>query len=279
MYWMTVLVVVYTVWLGLGWLIQRRVLFPRHFTAIPKTAGQPGTNIQWIESDRARIEMWFITGNGVDANHPGPVVIFAHGNAELIQQSLWLDAMFYTGRGISVALVEYRGYGNSTGTPSQSGITADYTVAYDRIAKRDDVDPRQIIFHGRSLGGGVVCSLARHRKPAAIVLQSTFTSVKAMAGRFGIPPFAVRDPFDNRAVLKQYDGPVLIMHGEHDSIIPASHGQKLAEATPNAQLELFDSDHNDFPVNSQRYSEVLMEFFTRHGLLENPESSVRPSAR
>lgn len=266
MTWLIVILACYAVWVAGAMVMQRRVLFPRHFTGAASD-GKHGQEVHWIESDAARVEMWFFPGQGVDAEHPGPAVIFAHGNAELIHNCVWSDVPNYVRLGVSVALIEYRGYGNSTGSPSQSGITADYVAGYDLIAGRADVDARRIFVHGRSLGGGVVSSLARHRKPAAIVLQSTFTSVTSMAGRLGIPPFAVRDPFDSLAVLKAYAGPVLILHGEHDTIIPADHGRRLAAAAPHAQLALFESNHNDFPLESPGYRQVLERFLGRCGLI------------
>src|SRR5690606_26574574 len=112
----------------------------------------------------------------------------------------------------------YRGYGRSDGTPTQDGITRDFIAFYDLIAQRPDVDPIRIVFHGRSLGGGAVAALAQHRTPRAMVLESTFTGVPAMAKRFLVPPFLVRDKFDTMGTLRHYEGPSLILHGEHDEV-------------------------------------------------------------
>ena len=97
---------------------------------------------------------------------------------------------------VRVLLPEYRGYGRSAGSPSQRAITEDLIAFYDLLARRPEVDAQRVVFHGRSLGGGAVCDLARHRKPAAVILMSTFTSMKRMAPRYLVPGFMVERSSD-----------------------------------------------------------------------------------
>ena len=153
----------------------------------------------------------------------------------------------YRKRGVSVLLPEYRGYGRSAGSASQAGITADFIRFHDLLAARKEVDASRIIFHGRSLGGAVVCALAERRKPAAIILQSTFTRFTDMTSKYFVPSFLVLDPFDSLSVISEFDGPVLVVHGRHDSLIPHSHGQALAAAAARGRLVSYDSDHNNCP--------------------------------
>jgi hypothetical protein len=198
-------------------------------------------------------------------------VIFAHGNAEVIDD--WATPLRpYVWRGVSVLIPEFRGYGRSAGRPSQAAITDDFVRFHDRLAAREEVDVRRIVFHGRSLGGGVACALAARRRPAALVLTSTFTSVPALAARVGAPRFLVRDPFDNLAFLRGHAGPVLLMHGRHDSVVPFRHGAALAAAARHARLVPVDSDHNDFPMESPQ---VWREIF---GLLER-EAILAPATQ
>jgi len=102
----------------------------------------------------------------------------AHGNGELID--FWPNELNrFTNLGIGVLLVEYPGYGRSTGPQSQSSITEAFVTAYDTLCARADVEASKIILVGRSLGGGAVCALAAKRPAAALILMSTFTSARS----------------------------------------------------------------------------------------------------
>ena len=131
--------------------------------------------------------------------------------------------------------------------PSQESISETFTRAYDKLAARPDVDPARIVFFGRSLGGGAVCDLAAKRPAAALILMSCFTSVRSFAIRYLAPSFLIRDPFDNLAVVRDYSGPVLVIHGRFDEIIPFGHGKALHEAARNGKMIAYDAGHNDCP--------------------------------
>src|SRR5439155_16972815 len=105
-----------------------------------------------------------------------------------------------------------------------------------RLAARDDVDPQRIVAMGVSIGGGPACELALSRPVRALVLLSTFTSIDEFARAFWLPPFLARDRFDNRARVSAFAGPVLVLHGRHDELIPFAHGQALAAAAKHAQF-------------------------------------------
>ena len=192
-------------YLFLACAMQRHALFPA-----PAAAGRsaferiPGAERLWLETEGARAEAWYLPPL-LGAPGPAPLVVFAHGNGELIDD--WADAFEPPRRwGAAVLLVEYPGYGRSTGSPSQTSIAATMQSAFDRMAERSEIDAARIIAYGRSLGGGAACALARERKVAALVLESTFTSVRSLARGFGLPGFLVRDPFDNLSALRAYLG-------------------------------------------------------------------------
>lgn len=247
-------VILYPLLMLLGWwilafFIQRSMLYPTGYVRVPARVNKPADLREiWIDTPAGKVEAWFIAGKGITAEQPGPAVLFAHGNAELIDHNLDLLGE-YRKNGISVMLCEYRGYGRSAGSPSQSAITEDFIQFFDLLAAMPEVDKSRIIFHGRSLGGGAVCALSEHRKPAAIILQSTFRSVKSIAAKLLLPAFLVRDPFDNEAALTKFDGPVLIFHGTRDSAIPHSHGVALSKIARDVTFIEYQCDHNDFPPN------------------------------
>jgi fermentation-respiration switch protein FrsA (DUF1100 family) len=220
---------------------QRAMLFPRSFGAAPP---RPGDAEQlWLSTPVGRIEAWYLPP-ATPPSAPAPLLLFAHGNGELIDH--W-SAGFVEPRawGFGVLLVEYPGYGRSEGAPSEASIRAAMLAAYDWAKADQRVDARRIVAHGRSLGGGAVCLLAAARPLAALILESTFTSVRAFAPRFGGPSFLVRDPFDNLAVLADYRGPLLVLHGERDEVIPSTHGRALAATRADAEYRGLPCGHND----------------------------------
>jgi fermentation-respiration switch protein FrsA (DUF1100 family) len=113
---------------------------------------------------------------------------------------------------------------------------------------RSSIDPQRIIAHGRSLGGAAAAIVATQRATAALILESTFTSVRSFAHGFGLPELAVLDPFDTLSLLGAYEGPVLILHGERDALVPARHAEALARAARHSELQLVACGHNDCPV-------------------------------
>jgi fermentation-respiration switch protein FrsA (DUF1100 family) len=222
-------------------------LFPRHLVPTPRGVAEaiPGLERIWLDTPQGRVESWLLPGRGASPQNPGPAVIFAHGNAELIDH--WASSLEpYRAMGVTVLLPEYRGYGRSGGSPSQKAITQDLVRLYDLLVARPEVDPARVVFHGRSLGGGAVCALAARRPPASMILQSTFTSVRELMANYLIPGFLVADPFDNLAVLRHLQAPVLVVHGHYDALIPHHHAQRLADACQGRLLS-YPCDHNDCP--------------------------------
>ncbi len=268
---------VYLIYCALLFFVQRQVLFPRYMIPSPGTTdtAKMGIEVLWLETSFGKVEAWYLPPAA--GSPPAPAVIFAHGNGELID--FWpplLDrfarmgvglmlveypgygrsagspsqaaiAETFTEMGFGLMLVEYPGYGRSSGTPSQTRIAETFALAYDRLVSRPDVDPARIVLFGRSLGGGAVCELSLTKPAAALILMSCFKSVRSFAVRYLAPPFLIRDPLDNLAAVRRFEGPVLVIHGRHDEVIPFGHGQALAGAAQNAKLIAYDAGHNDCP--------------------------------
>ena len=246
---------------GLLFLAQRAMLFPA--PSLAEAPAPPAYAQQvWLAGSAGPVAAWFLPPIPATST-PSPLLIFTHGNAELID--FWPEA-FEEPRtwGVAVLLLEYPGYGRSAGRPSEASITHAALAAYDWARANRAVDSRRIVAYGRSLGGGAACRLAAQRPLAAIILESTFTSVRAFAGRFGAPGFLVRDPFDNLAFVREYQGPILLLHGSHDEVIPTQHSRILAAAAPQAELHLLPCGHNDCP---QAWT-VIHAFLEHHGILE-----------
>jgi fermentation-respiration switch protein FrsA (DUF1100 family) len=239
------------------------------FPAPPAPAESPRLEADvanaFLATRDGRVEVFLLPGARGAGDAAGPLLVSAHGNGELVD--FWLDAFGeLRAQGISVLLVEYPGYGRSTGAPSEASIRRALVAGYDWALTRPDVDPGRVVGHGRSLGGGAVCALARERELAALVLESTFTSVGDVAwDALRVPGFLVWNDFDNLTCVRRFPGPVLVLHGESDEIIPAAHARRLADATPSAELALLPCRHNDCPRPWAR----VLEFLRAHALLES----------
>ncbi|MET0287825.1 MAG: alpha/beta hydrolase [Polyangiales bacterium] len=233
----------------LPWL-QRKLLFPSHLVPRPRHAAhaEVGGEQLWLEDG---VEAWLLPGHGVTAATPGPLLVFAHGNGELIDQ--WPTMLApYRQRGISVLLPEYRGYGRSRGQPSEPALVADFERALITVLRDPRMDGR-VVYHGRSLGGGVVCALARRHPPRALILESTFTSVTDVARGMGVPRLFIHDQFESLPVVRKFEGPVLVLHGTHDHLVPVANGRALAASNPRATLVLYPCGHNDLPPAGSDY--------------------------
>ena len=210
----------------------------------------------WFDIDGARVEAWFLPAR---TNARAPLLIHAHGNGELIDiQTQSVAAL--RAAGIGVLLVEYPGLRafrrQPLGRERHRHVSSPHTTG--RATNRAST-PARIIGYGRSLGGGAVAQLAARRPLAALVLESTFTSIGALVRAKGIPGWLVVNEFDTRAVLAKYPGPVLILHGTHDGTFPVAHAHALRKASPHAELHLQDCGHNDCPPQW----ELVLSFLAR----------------
>jgi len=259
---------IYMVYCGLLFVFQRQIMFPRGMIPQPPPFAPklPGLQKIWLETESGQVESWLLPPAAGSAAGPAPAVIFGHGNGELI--NFWPDDLAGFGRlGMAVLLVEYPGYGRSAGSPSQKSITEAFVAAYDALIAGKDIDASRIVFFGRSLGGGAVCALSVKRPSAALILMSTFTSARSFAKRYLAPSFLVRDPFDNLAAVKRYKGPILIMHGRHDTVIPYSHGTALRKAARRGKLIAYEAGHNDCPPNWGVFWQDIAEFLVENKII------------
>lgn len=258
----------YLAYCGLLFVLQRQIIFPRYQIPQPPQADQQVAGIEksWLITDSGRVETWFIPAERAPSDKPQPVVIFGHGNGELID--FWPQELRkFASLGVALLLVEYPGYGRSTGNPTEKSVTDTFIAAYDWLTSRHDVDASRIILLGRSLGGGAVCALARHRPSAALILMSTFTSAKSFAKKFLVPSFLVRDPFDNLEVVKNYSNPILILHGRHDTLIPYSHAKALHAAAKQAEMITYNAGHNDCPPDWNVFWKDMENFLRKYGII------------
>jgi pimeloyl-ACP methyl ester carboxylesterase len=236
---------------------QRRLLYPRPRGPV---ATQPVADVQHVrlETPDGPVHLWYASPPA-STPAPHPAIVFAHGNGERAEH--WTPAFRgLQDQGLGVLIVEYPGYGIAEGSPSQTSITNAVVAGYDWLRARSEVDGGRIVAYGRSLGGGAVAQLAARRPVAALILESSFTSVRAFARHYYAPGFLVRDPFDTLDVLRSYRGPLLVLHGVHDDIAPPAHGRALAAAVPGATFVELPCGHND----CERPWTAILSFLSQH---------------
>jgi fermentation-respiration switch protein FrsA (DUF1100 family) len=197
--------------------------FPERFRTLPAAAGLPEAEEVVLDSaDGERVIIWHIQPRGEK-----PVVLYFHGNGgSLAWRVERLRALTADGTGL-VAL-SYRGYGGSSGRPTETGLIADAFAAYAFAAARYPTS--RIALWGESIGSGVAIALAAEKPVARVVLESPFTSVADIAAQmywFLPVRWLIKDPFRSDLRIGKVTAPVLVLHGERDTIVPIALGERL----------------------------------------------------
>ena len=229
--------------------------FPeRELFETPRERGLEFEDLTIETDDGERLHGWWIPAHESQAS-----VLLCHGNGGNIGDRV-LNAALLTAQGLGVLLFDYRGYGRSTGRPDEQGTYRDAHSAREVLMDRAAGEP--IVYIGESLGGAVALELALAHPPDGLVLQSAFTSVRDMAREHYafIPGPLVPDAYPSLELIGGLDAPLLVIHGESDEIVPASHGKTLYEAAPEPKrLELLARvGHNDLvPLAGSAYAEAV----------------------
>jgi len=248
--------------------VQRDMLFPIEYVKVPNNISTkiPESSKLWIDNSFGQTESWYLPPLNLDSNLTYPLIIVAHGNGDVIDK--WVNTTsFLRENGIAILLVEYPGYGRSAGRPNQKDITEVLIKSYDEILNKPEIDKNKITFLGQSVGGGAICSLAKKRKSASMILISTFTNVNIFASQYYLPKFLVKDEFDNLSVVSNYEKPLLLVHGENDSLIPISEAKKLKSAARKGELIVLEGGHNTIKKWRPFWEDIVFPFLSKNNLL------------
>jgi len=208
----------------------------------PNTIGLDYTSVNITTIDSEKLHGWW-----VPAPDAKGTVLFFHGNAGNISHRINYLTMFKR-LGYNTLLLDYRGYGQSSGIPSESGMYLDAQAAWHYLTETRGIMPTRIIVFGESLGGAVAAWLAAQEKPGLLVLASTFTSVPDLAAK--LYPFLpvrwiARFHYNTLESLRSVLCPVFIAHSLQDEIIPFSQGRQLfLAASEPKQLLILEGGHN-----------------------------------
>ena len=210
----------------------------------PAAAGLAFEDVTIRTADGEGLHAWWVPARAPSLGH----VLLCHGNAGNVGDRL-AHLELLSAAGLDVLAFDYRGYGRSTGRPSEHGLHLDARAARDALLGRDRVEPSRVIYVGESLGGAVALALALELPPAGLILQSAFTSVRDMARlHYPLIPLAlVPDAYPSLRLIAALRTPLLVLHGARDTIVPLMHGEALLEAAPGPKrMHVFPgAGHND----------------------------------
>lgn len=243
------------------------IYFPsRDYFADPAKVNLPYEDLTLTTADGERVHAWHIPRESAVAT----VIVF-HGNAGNMADRL-IHAKSFHQMGYSVLLVEYRGYGRSTGRPSERGTYLDAEAAWAYLAETRGEPPGRIILYGESLGGAVAIELAARHTPAALVVECTFTSLADVAAiHYPLIParWLLVHRYESERKVGRITCPKLFLHGQDDTLVPMRLARRLFEAAaePKQFLET-PGGHNDggflySPEYGRKVQEYLSETLAR----------------
>lgn len=264
---LVVLAAGYAVLAGYVYLNQHRMVFlpdaaGAGLEATPATLGLEHESVEFTTADGVRLHGWFVPASGPTT------LLFFHGNAGNISHRL-TSLQFFHELGLSVFIIDYRGYGESEGRPTEQGTYADAEAAWNYLTGRRGIAPGDIVVFGRSLGGSIAAWLASRHTPRGLIVESAFTSLPALGRQiywFLPVRWLSRFEYPTREYIADVQCPVLIVHSRDDEVVPFEHGRALYSAAnePRTLLEL-SGGHNEayLRIEHGAYREGLERFLGR----------------
>ena len=240
---------------------HRSLYFPmEEIEIVPSAIGLAYEDVYFETEDGVKINAWFVTDPLKDSKY---TLLFSHGNGGNISHRVEKIGML-SKLGLDVFIFDYRGYGRSSGRPSEKGFYRDVEAAYNYLVSEKNIQPERIIVYGESLGGSVAIDLASRKKVRALITESAFSSTVDMAKALypRLPAFLISTKFDAVSRVKDLSIPKLIIHSKNDDIVPFAQSVKLFKAAPEPKKHLvLVGSHNSCYVDSKEaYVKGMQEF-------------------
>ncbi len=222
---------------------QRHILYatkPGHET--PHIMGLDIRDVSIRTPDGETLEGWYQPPQAGK-----PVFLFLHGKGDTLRVGKWRYLRMHA-QGVGYLALAYRGYSGSTGTPTEHGLFIDGLAGYDWL-KAQGFHDGDIVIHGHSLGSGVATYVATQRPARALILEAPFTAASDVASdHYPFVPsgLLMKDRYLNRERIGKVHMPLLIVHGDRDSVIPFAEGKRLFALAnqPKTFVRMAGSDHN-----------------------------------
>lgn len=249
-------------WIFLRWLESTTIYFPsRVIDAHPGAFGLPWEKVCLTASDGARLSAWFIPAPRAGA----PVLLCLHGNGGNLSDRVEKMRIFHAA-GAAQLWVDWRGYGESSGHPSEAGLYRDARAARDWLAAAKGVPSSRLVLYGESLGAGPAVELAAEGSAAGLIVDSGFTSVPDMA-HIVLPWFPrrlIRTRFDNLSKLPNVKIPILFLHSPQDDIVPYEMARRnfAAAGGPKRFVDLKGNHNEGFMDTGEAYGSAIRRFLT-----------------
>jgi pimeloyl-ACP methyl ester carboxylesterase len=257
--------------LGLAFMEERIAFHPsRTIDMTPDAAGLRYEDVQLLTSDGERIAAWWLPVEGSRAT-----ILFLHGNAGNICHRLHNLALLCRA-GHSVLIIDYRGYGESSGSPSEQGLYLDAIAAWEHLTGSGGIDPGRVFLYGESIGSAPALNLARELLrtgrpgPGGLILEGAFTTAVEMGQRvFPFLPMRLilRMRMDNLGAVAEVDSPTLFLHAARDEIVPIRMGRRLHEASAARVKRFYEvpgAHHNtSWMVAGEEIQQTVSEFIER----------------
>ncbi|TXI22534.1 MAG: alpha/beta hydrolase [Nitrosomonas sp.] len=232
----------------------------REIVNTPDQLSMPYESVVLTTSDQEKLHGWFVPA----AKETTATILFLHGNAGNISHRMGYLSIFHQ-LGYNTFIVDYRGYGNSSGTPTEEGTYQDALTAWNYLIENKTIPGSRIVLFGESLGGAIAAWLASKNDPGALVLASTFTSIPDIAADlYPLLPVRLmaRFHYNTSKYLQSVTCPVIVAHSPEDEIVPFKHAQALFDKAPNPkQFIVLQGKHNDsFFVEQDAWVHPLNQF-------------------
>jgi fermentation-respiration switch protein FrsA (DUF1100 family) len=261
-------IAVYLAVVGYLYFNQRQLLYAaRPGLETPDINGLAIQDIRITTKDGETLQAWY-----EPPQEGQPVILFFHGKGDALSMGKWRYIRMHKA-GVGYLALSNRGYGGSTGAPTETGLLIDGLAAYDWLREQGFTD-QQIVIHGHSLGSGVATYVATQRPARALLLKAPFTATCDVASeRYPLIPacLLMHDRFLNRERIKDVHMPVLIAHGDRDSVVPFSQGKHLFELAnpPKVFVKMKGSEHSTLTRDG-----VYNAYWRFLGLPEDPADPV-----
>jgi len=243
----------------------------RNLVSTPQDIGLKYQDIEFLTEDNIKLHGWFIP-----AENAKSTILFFHGNAGNISHRL--DSIkIFNRMEVNVFIIDYRGYGQSEGKITEKGTYRDAEAAWNYLINTMGINEQQIIIFGRSLGASIATWLASKHTPAALIIESGFTSVPSMGQRL-YPFLPIRwlthYKYNTRQYVQNIACPVLVVHSRNDDIIPYDEGLEIFAAAPEPRyfLEMRGGHNDGFIVSGDSYIRGI-EFFIKNSF--NTEAELK----